>query len=546
MQIYLIATNLFAIVALLLGLETLSSQSRSPRLLPLFLLAISRSMILILSILTFEHGHTIVASTMSALEIFSTFCLVWILSGAVTELPAPWSKLSWFGLGGALLLSILPLLPAWPVPFQIHSLVIAIFGPLLIMVSQRQNQWAYLAPPLTLALANFFGLFDLTSLSWLVSLLAYALLVYAVHYSSLQAHDEMQRNRRQEAETLALEAVTQSQEQRRWLDAARALSAVPDLNRSIEHIAEIMARVMHVDQTALVMLDVNAIGQAQLATFYSSEHPFLVTSRDEVTFSLNAYPLLQQAIENRQQLLLPQQNMNGLDSLYALWYEDRAGPTLIQPLLVKGQPVGALVLGNPITRRPIYENDARLCQSLAVQIATMVEYRRRYVQLEMVAHEAIATTAPESAPVPALPSIRDYMGPSTDQNAETEVYEAMFDVVGDGVVVSDSVGRVKWVNKAAEHILGKAKSTMIGQPLGTIYGEIDSGEPIEDLVVAFSRRNHPLPTFIETNDRAIQGRLIPWRNEEREWMGIIAVFRDVTREVKADWARNDFIAALSR
>jgi signal transduction histidine kinase len=122
----------------------------------------------------------------------------------------------------------------------------------------------------------------------------------------------------------------------------------------------------------------------------------------------------------------------------------------------------------------------------------------------------------------------------------------MFDVIGDGVVVSDSVGRVKWVNKAAEHILGKAKSTMIGQPLGTIYGEIDSGEPIEDLVVAFSRRNHPLPTFIETNDRAIQGRLIPWRNEEREWMGIIAVFRDVTREVKADWARNDFIAALSR
>jgi signal transduction histidine kinase len=94
--------------------------------------------------------------------------------------------------------------------------------------------------------------------------------------------------------------------------------------------------------------------------------------------------------------------------------------------------------------------------------------------------------------------------------------------------------------------LGKPKRALVGQPIGTIYGEIDSGESIEDLVVAFSRRNHPLPTFIETDERAIQGRLIPWRNDEYEWLGIIAVFRDVTREVKADRARNDFIAALSR
>ncbi|MEW5960561.1 MAG: ATP-binding protein [Chloroflexota bacterium] len=541
MQIYLIATNLFSIVALLLGLGPLAGQRRRRRLWPLFLLAISRSVILLLALLTFERGQVVVASLMSALEVFSTFCLVWILSDPTAQLPAPWSSLRRWGTGGALLLSFLSLWPAWPVPFQLHSLIIAIFSPLLLILSRRQRRWVYLTPPLTLAVANFFSLFDLTGLSWLVNMLAYALLIYAVHQSHLQAYDEMYRDRQQESETLALDAITLSQEQRRWLDAARSLSAVPDLNRSMEHIAEVMARVLHVDQSAVVMLDVNAIGQAQLVTFYSAEQPFLVTGRDEVTFALADYPLLVRAIEERQQLLLPRQNLNGLDSLYALWYEDRAGPTLIQPLSITGQPVGVLVLGNPITRRPIYDNDARLCQSLAIQIAAMVEYRRRYIQLEMLAHEAIATPMPEQPRLPASP----LQPPVIRQSVEMEAYEALFEAIGDGVVVSDNVGRIKWVNNAAEHILGKAKQVLIGQPIGAIYGQIDSGEPIEDLVVAFSRRNHPLPTFIETEDRAIQGRLMPWRNREREWLGIIAVFRDVTREVKADRARNDFIAALS-
>jgi signal transduction histidine kinase len=87
---------------------------------------------------------------------------------------------------------------------------------------------------------------------------------------------------------------------------------------------------------------------------------------------------------------------------------------------------------------------------------------------------------------------------------------------------------------------------LIGQPIGTVYGQIDSGDSIENLAVAFSRRNQPLPTFIEDEDRAIQGRLIPWRNVLSEWLGIIAVFRDVSREVKADQARDDFVHTISR
>ena len=133
---------------------------------------------------------------------------------------------------------------------------------------------------------------------------------------------------------------------------------------------------------------------------------------------------------------------------------------------------------------------------------------------------------------------------SYDKNHAND-YVDIFEAISEGVIVSDAAGRVQLVNKAAERILGRTRQELIGQPIGAIYGQIDSKESIENLVVAFSRRNQPLPTFIEDDERAIQGRLIPWRNDESEWMGIIAVFRDATREAKADQARNDLIAALS-
>jgi len=126
-----------------------------------------------------------------------------------------------------------------------------------------------------------------------------------------------------------------------------------------------------------------------------------------------------------------------------------------------------------------------------------------------------------------------------------EQYEAAIENISDGVVLSDITGRVRLVNKAAERILGRSRDKLIGQPIGTVYGQIDSSETIENLAMAFSRRNHPLPTFIEDDERSIQGRLIPWRNEQKEWMGIIGIFRDVTREVRADEARNQFVAGLS-
>lgn len=534
MQLYLVATNLFAVAALLLAVNTPRGSAGRHKLLPLYLLVISRVLALVLLLTAGPAAQP----GLDALEVFSTFCVAWSLAGPLSNLAPPWPGLARLGAVSAVGLSLGPLFPNWPAPAALHSLAIAVFSPVILLRSLGEMRWSHLAPPLILALAFFLQLFNLISLSWFVGLFAYAFLMVAVHRDTLRAYHLQFTDRQQLAENLAQEAQALTLEQQRMLDLGKAINALPDLNQTFDHIARTLVKHFRVDQAAIVVLDAKKAGQARLATFFSPEQTFLVTDRDQNAFLLENCAPLQLAFERRTPMQWPQAQINGLEKVYGLWHEDRIGPTLIQPLSLHGQAVGALVLGNPASRRAIPDSDARLCHDLAGQIAALVEYGRRYQNLENQAEQLAATVQKQMRPAPPTAP--------PDRSAEIEAYLAIFHAISDGVVLSDATGRVRWLNQAAEHILGQTRQELIGQSIARVYGEIDSGEPIEDLMVAFSRRNQPLPTFIEDENRAIQGRLIPWRNQDYEWMGIITVFRDVTREVKADRARNDFIAALSR
>ncbi len=580
MQIYLLAANLFTLAALFVGGSQLG-KVRSNRLLPLFLLVIDRSLILVIFLSSAEGNQTEVRPVIAALEVLSSFCLVWTLLAPISHFSPPWSKLAWIGAGIALLLSFLSLWPIWPIPPQVHSLVIAIFSPLFLLVGLGQFHWVYLAPPLALALANFLSLLGLNNLSWLTTLLAYTFLINAVHWENVQAYRQTYKSRQEATENVVQEAIKLNQEQQRLLEVSRLISSVSDLSQSAEHIARTLADVTYSDQSAIFMLDVKQIGLVRLATVYNSRYALNITSRDQIVFALEDHLPLQDALEKQQQVLFSQKDVKDLRQLYALWYEDRTGPTLIQPLMVQGRAVGALLLGNPFSNRPIETGDTELCQDLSLQIATLVEYNRRYLELEWQAESMAATvqeqavSAISSEPGAALPlakgpvegtlnrqkavaksgavKARPANGtdlrqaePVPEQAVQVKAHQAISEAISDGVVICDNLGRVRWANKAARQILGETGQMLIGQPIGAIYGEIDSQESFEALMVAFSRRNQPVPTFFETEDQTIQGRLIPWRNEEQEWLGFIGVFGDITPQVKAEKSRNDFIAALSR
>ncbi|NJN98821.1 MAG: hypothetical protein HC875_34375 [Anaerolineales bacterium] len=112
MQIYLLAANFFALAALLLGLGSFSGERRSWRLLPLFVVVISRSLSLIVYLSVAQPGDA--RLWLEGLEVLSAFCLVWTLVDFPAAWPAPWPLLARGGIAAALGLVVLTLVPAWP------------------------------------------------------------------------------------------------------------------------------------------------------------------------------------------------------------------------------------------------------------------------------------------------------------------------------------------------------------------------------------------------------------------------------------------------
>lgn len=550
MQALLLATNLFALTALLVGLNSFSKDSQSWRLLPLFLLVATRAVMVIVSF----NAPAGQSGIIPALDVFSVFYIIWALMPNPAQIRPVFL---WTGTLAGGILALLPALPGWPAPFQLHSIIILVAGAWFIVSSLPRFNWLCLLAPLALLLANFLALLQLTGFWGLITLLAYALLIASLHWEGMQIY----RGRQVESEATARQAVHLSRERQRLLDVGRIISAIPSLSQSMSHVARCMATVTRADQAALLVIDALDASRFYLAAVYSPERPITLVGRYQQRLPLADFKLLGLALSaDSPALFAPQSNPAELAEVYTLWFEDRIGPAYLQPLLMNGRPVGLLLLGNPVTQDRIQPNDMALCRHLAPQLAALVEAYRYYGEGDP--HPPVLAVAPQpepalvgaavteaNAPRPRLNKPAPRPGPPAlpaEPVTGTFDHMAIFEAIHEGVVVSDATGRVRLVNRAAERILGRSRRELLGQPISSVYGQIDSAESIEDLATAFSRRNKPLPTFAQYDDRFVQGQLVPWRNNNNEWLGIIAIFKDVTPNVKADEARNNFITALSR
>ncbi len=131
--------------------------------------------------------------------------------------------------------------------------------------------------------------------------------------------------------------------------------------------------------------------------------------------------------------------------------------------------------------------------------------------------------------------------------------EAILSSIGDGVFALDSHNRIILFNKAAQHISGYNEQ----EALGKLYSD----------VLAFSSEDGKTKhaTFIEQAQRGIQaqmenhtvlknkaGELIPVddsaapiRNADGKQIGIIIVFRDITKQRQLERAKDEFISLVS-
>jgi PAS domain S-box-containing protein len=200
-----------------------------------------------------------------------------------------------------------------------------------------------------------------------------------------------------------------------------------------------------------------------------------------------------------------------------------AGPTIVQPLLHQKAILGALVVGNDHSRHTFSPNKSRLCQSVAVQVTAAIENARLYRDLQ-----AQATQLAELL---------------QSQEDEGRRRMAILESVADGVVVSDSEGRIIIVNVAAERILGTARKRILGRSLRHLTGHTALDPNTDWGVVADS--DTTLQTVFELEGKVVHVSAAPVLTPSGDNLGIVAVLRDISREVEGERAKSEFITSIS-
>ena len=109
--------------------------------------------------------------------------------------------------------------------------------------------------------------------------------------------------------------------------------------------------------------------------------------------------------------------------------------------------------------------------------------------------------------------------------------------IGDGVITTDTQGRVTFLNPVAESLTGWHLQEAAGQPLGSVFRIIneESRQPVESPTVRALRdgvvvglANHRLLIAKDGTERPIDDSAAPIRNAKGEVAGVVLVFRDIS------------------
>lgn len=138
------------------------------------------------------------------------------------------------------------------------------------------------------------------------------------------------------------------------------------------------------------------------------------------------------------------------------------------------------------------------------------------------------------------------------QQIEAAKSEAILEGIADGVMVADADGRITLFNIAAERILSITKNQALGRYQDEILGLYGS-DAREWLARIQQWKQRPgvsgsesyLAQRLEVERRFVSVHLSPVISSGREFLGVVAVFRDITAEIEADRAKSDFVSTVS-
>ena len=145
--------------------------------------------------------------------------------------------------------------------------------------------------------------------------------------------------------------------------------------------------------------------------------------------------------------------------------------------------------------------------------------------------------------------------------AETERQRQLLSVtlasIGDAVIVTDTQGRITFLNGEAERLTGWRGSAAVGQPLATVFRILNeqTRQPVTDPAQEVFRRgtvvglaNHTVLIAQDGREIPIDDSAAPVRQADGTLHGVVLVFRDVTERRQALEAlhRYELLSAHSR
>lgn len=138
------------------------------------------------------------------------------------------------------------------------------------------------------------------------------------------------------------------------------------------------------------------------------------------------------------------------------------------------------------------------------------------------------------------------------QQMEASRQTAILEAVADGVLVTDASNTISFVNKSAESILGLTAGQTEGRPIDNFSGLFgSSSQAWIETVHSWAEDASPEragETYAEQisleNGRVVLVHLAPviW---QKEFLGTVSIFRDITHEVEVDRLKSEFVATVS-
>ena len=129
--------------------------------------------------------------------------------------------------------------------------------------------------------------------------------------------------------------------------------------------------------------------------------------------------------------------------------------------------------------------------------------------------------------------------------------------IGDGVIATDNLGNITFLNRAAESITGWTNQQAVGQPLETVFRIINEktrarvGNPVRKVLETgnvVGLANHTVLIRKNGTEVPLDDSAAPIRESGGATVGVVLVFRDVTEKRDSDAAlmRSEKLASVGR